>query len=129
MIIRRVELADASQWESMRRDLWPESPEDHRREISDFFAGMLDEPQAVLVVQEGSSLIAFAELAIRNDLKELQGKRVGYVEGLYVVPSFRHRGLTRKLLSVAREWAHQNNCDAVASDRADRIIVDPRFSG
>lgn len=50
----------------------------------------LDEPEAVLVVQEASSWIAFAELSTRDDIKELAGKKVGSVEGLYVVPSFRH---------------------------------------
>lgn len=111
----------------MRRDLWPEGAEDHGHEIAAFFAGALDEPQAVLVVQDGSSLIAFAELSTRDDIKELAGKKVGYVEGLYVVPSFRHRGVARKLLSAARLWARQNRCEALASDRAERIIVDPHF--
>ena len=66
MIIRPVELVDACGWEAMRRDLWPEGAEDHGHEIAAFFAGTLDEPQAVFVVQEGSSLIAFAELSIRQ---------------------------------------------------------------
>lgn len=127
MIIRAVEPVDAAAWEAMRRDLWPEGAEDHGHEIAAFFAGRLDEPQAVLVVEEGSSLIAFAELSTRDDIKELAGRKVGYIEGLYVVPSFRHRGVARKLLSAARMWAGQNRCQALASDRADRIIVDPHF--
>ena len=127
MILRPVELSDASAWEAMRRALWPEGAEDHAREILAFFAGTQDEPQAVLVLQEGSSLVAFSELSIRDNLHELAGKRVGYLEGLYVVPSFRGRGVARKLLSAAREWARQNHCEACASDRAERIIVDPHF--
>ena len=127
MIIRAVELVDGPAWEAMRRDLWPEGAEDHSREIAAFFAGTLVEPEAVLVVEEGSWLIAFAELSTRDDIKELAGKKVGYVEGLYVVPAFRHRGVARKLLSAARLWARQNRCEALASDRAERIIVDPHF--
>ena len=127
MILRPVELADASAWEAMRRDLWPDGADDHGREIAAFFAGTIEEPQAVFVVQEGCSLIAFAELSVRDDRNEFAGKRVGYVEGLYVVPAFRGRGLARKLLSAAREWARQNHCDACASDRAERIIVDRHF--
>jgi aminoglycoside 6'-N-acetyltransferase I len=111
----------------MRRDLWPETPEDHAGEIAAFFAGTLSEPQAVFVVQEGPALVAFAELSIRTDIEELPGRRVGYVEGLYIEPAFRHSGLARRLLSVARLWARQHNCEACASDRAERIIVDPRF--
>lgn len=111
----------------MRRDLWPEAAEDHGQEIRAFFAGRLDEPEAVFVVQEGSWLIAFAELSTREDIKNLAGKKVGYIEGLYVVPYFRHRGVARKLLSAARRWARENRCQALASDRAERIIVDPHF--
>jgi aminoglycoside 6'-N-acetyltransferase I len=125
--IRPIEPSDAATWGRLRRDLWPEDPESHAVEIASFFAGSLAEPQAVLVAQEGPNLIAFAELSIREDFPGLAGKRVGYVEGLYVCPAFRGRGIARTLLSASKSWARENHCDAFASDRAERIIVDPRF--
>ena len=127
MIIRSVEQSDAREWEAMRQDLWPEAADDHPLEIAAFFAGRLNEPQAVLVAQEGPSLVAFAELSIRHDIHELRGKRVGYVEGLYVAPPFRAQGIARKLLQASRQWAKNCGCEAFASDRSDRIVIDSRF--
>ncbi len=127
MKIRPIEPSDAATWERLRRDLWPEDPESHAVEIASFFAGTLPEPQAVLVAQEGPTLIAFAELSIRVDIPGLAGKRVGYVEGLYVTPAFRGRGIARTLLLASKSWARENHCEAFASDRAERIIVDPKL--
>jgi aminoglycoside 6'-N-acetyltransferase I len=127
MIIRPATISDASGWEALRRDLWPEDPESHAPEIARFFAGTLEEPQAVLLAFEGNLLIAFAELSIRRDLSEI-GQLVGYVEGLYIAPDWRGRGIARRLLVEAKAWAQRSACDAFASDRADRIIVDPRYS-
>jgi aminoglycoside 6'-N-acetyltransferase I len=71
----------------------------------------LQEPLAVLV----------AEPLIRFDLPGLQGKPVGYVEGLYVIPEARWRGVALKLLRAARHWSAERRCAAFASDRADRL--------
>lgn len=127
MIIRAAEPFDAPAWEVMRRAMWPDNPDSHAREIAEFFAGTIGEPQAVFVAQEGRTLLAVAELSIRNDLAELAGKRVGYVEGIYIAAPFRGGGVVRQLLRVAEEWARNNGCDAFASDRGERIIVDPNF--
>lgn len=127
MTIRPIEPADAPAWEAMRRDMWPDDPESHANEIASFFAGTLTEPQAVLVAQEGTKLVAVAELSVRQGLDGLSGKRVGYVEGLYVVSSFRARGIARQLLRAARRWARENGCEAFASDRSDRAIIDRHF--
>ncbi len=127
MTIRPIAPSDAATWERLRRDLWPEDPESHAVEIASFFADTFPEPQAVLVAQDGPNLIAFAELSIRDDIPDLARKRVGYVEGLYVTPAFRGRGIARTLLLASKSWARENHCDAFASDRAERIIVDPRF--
>jgi aminoglycoside 6'-N-acetyltransferase I len=126
-MIRAVSLADASQWEAMRRELWPDGASEHTGEIAAFFENRLPEPQAVLVAENGSVLVGFAELSIRFDIAGLEGKRVGFVEGLFVPPAFRHRGVARQLLQASREWARTNHCEAFASDRADRVVVDQRF--
>ena len=93
-----------------------------------FFAGSLEEPVAVLVAEcPPGTIVGFAELSIRDDLPGLQGKRVGYVEGLYLRPEARHRGVAEKLLQASRTWARQQKCTAFASDRADRIIIDKGY--
>ena len=128
VIIRPIARSDASVWEALRRDLWPECAGDHPTEIAMFFAGRLTEPVAVLVAECPPGMIAgFAELSIRDDLPGQEGQRVGYVEGLYLRPEVRHRGIALRLLQASRTWARQHKCTAFASDRADRIIIDRRY--
>ena len=50
------------------------------------------------------------------------------VEGLYEVPEARGRGITRRLLRASVDWARQQKCTAFASDRADRVIMDRRYT-
>ena len=127
MRIRPIRPSDAASWESMRRDLWPDGAHEHAAEISAFFAGAIDEPSGVFVAEESGLLVGVAGLSVRDDIAGLPGKRTGYVEGLYVIPEGRGRGIARQLLRAAKLWARSNQCDAFASDRGDRIIVDRRF--
>ena len=126
--IRPITVADALRWEQLRCALWPGHDAEHRQEIAAFFAGTLPEPAAVLVAEnEEGRMLACAELSIRDDLPQLPGRRVGYVEGLYVIPEARNRGIARKLLQASRDWARGQGCVALASDRAESIIVDRKF--
>jgi aminoglycoside 6'-N-acetyltransferase I len=126
MLIRDIAMKDAAEWEAMRCELWPDG-DDHAAEIAAFFAGTLAEPEAVLVAEDGGLLIGFAELSVRRDVAGLEGKFTGYVEGLFVRPAFRGRGVALQLLRVSQEWARGRRCVAVASDRGGRVIVDRRF--
>jgi aminoglycoside 6'-N-acetyltransferase I len=126
--IRPVTKQDAPVWEKLRQELWPDGAADHAPEIGDFFAGKLFEPVAVLVAETTvREIVGFAELSIRGDTPGREGKRVGYVEGLYVSPQVRHRGIAKRLLEAARAWASQQQCTAFASDRAGRIFIDRSF--
>lgn len=126
--IRPVTEQDAAVWEALRRELWPDGAADHAPEIADFFAGKLFEPVAVMVAETPArDIVGFAELSIRSDIPALEGKRVGYVEGLYVRPDVRHRGIAKRLLEAARVWAAHQQCTDFASDRAGRIVIDRSF--
>ena len=128
IVIRPARPGDDSSWLALRSELWPDGAADHGPEIATFFAGTLPEPDAVLVAQLPSGeIIGFAELSIRTDLLEIVGRRAGYVEGLYLRPEFRRRGIARQLLQASRRWARDQKCVAFASDRAGRIILDNSF--
>jgi len=126
VIVREITPEDAAEWLAMRHELWPDS-DDHDVEIAAFFAGSLQEPEAVLVAEDEGLLIGVAELSLRRDVAGLEGKLTGYVEGLFVRPAFRGRGIALRLLRASQEWARSRGCVAFASDRAERLVVDLRF--
>ncbi len=130
LYLRHAVPSDASCWEALRGDLWPDGKQDHGPEIAAFFAGKLEEPAAVLMAENvAGRIVAFAELSIRMDVAGLEGTWVGYVEGLYVIPEARHQGVARDLLEASRAWALGQNCAGFASDRAGRVVVDRGFPG
>ena len=126
--VREAVPGDAWLWEALRRDLWPDGADDHATEIAMFFAGTLEEPVGVLMAETAdSAIIGFAELSIRIDVAGVEGKRAGYVEGLYVRPEVRHHGVARTLMRASRVWARRQKCAAFASDRAGRVVIDKTF--
>ena len=131
VIIRSATPADAAVWQSLRTALWPDGGEDHGPEIAQFFAGQhFKDLTAVFIAEDGAgTILGYAELSIREDVPGLESIRTGYVEGLYVKPEFRFRGVARKLLQFSRRWFREQGCTACASDRAERIVVDRGFAG
>ena len=116
LIIRAATRSDADAWFEMRCALWPEDAGTHRPEIERFFAGDRREPAEVLVAFDGTVAIGFAELSIRNIVDGCSTGNVGYLEGWYVVPAARRRGVGRALLVAAESWARQQGCSEFASD-------------
>ena len=116
--IRPVQPNDAETWLQLRQALWPNhTREAHAAEIADFLAGTRAEPLAVLLAEDAmGKALGFAELSIRPYAEGCVSDRVAYLEGWYVVPGARARGIGQALVEAAAAWARQQQCTELASD-------------
>ncbi len=61
--------------------------------------------------------IGFAQCQLRHDYVEGTGSSpVGYLEGIFVQPEYRHRGYGGQLLGACERWAVSMGCGEFASD-------------
>ncbi|MBM3944773.1 MAG: GNAT family N-acetyltransferase [SAR202 cluster bacterium] len=107
---------DNADWHEMRHALWPESGRDqHAAELNRFVA----DPRfaAFLAVAPDGRAAGFAEVSLRSDYVEgCDTSPVAYLEGIYVRPGFRRRGVARLLVAAAEAWGRSRGCAEFASD-------------
>jgi aminoglycoside 6'-N-acetyltransferase I len=118
MTIRPATRHEAGAWLRLRCALWPQASEsEHRAEIDGFFAGQVREPLAVLLAEYGAAgVVGLAELSIRPSAEGCTSDRVAYLEGWFVVPEARRRGVGRALVAAAEQWGRDQGCREFASD-------------
>ena len=115
--VRHATPHDRESWVRLRHALWPDGSEAEHREEADRFFGGPRAPLAVLVAEDPPGVVAgFAELSIRPYAEGCLSDRVGYLEGWFVVPAARGRGVGRQLIAAAEEWARAQGCSEFASD-------------
>lgn len=103
-------------WARLRDALWPgQSPGEHRAEID----GLLcrgDSCAAFVAIGTGAA-VGFVECALRTDyVNGCTSSPAGFIEGLYVEPPARGRGIARRLVDAAASWARERGCRELASD-------------
>ncbi len=118
MSIRYATKGDSEAWLELRHALWPDSSRDeHRSEIESFLAGTAREPLAVLIAETGDGqVVGCAELSIRAYAEGCTSDRVAFLEGWYVTPEARGRGVGKELVAAAEGWAVAQRCTEFASD-------------
>jgi GNAT superfamily N-acetyltransferase len=124
IVVRRPQAKDQAEWSQMRAALWPETSADsHAEEIAALLGGNLTGwlagPHAVAVfvaVRPDGGLCGFLEASVRPMADGCTTHPVGYVEGWYVDPGMRRKGVGRALLEASEEWVSSWGCQEMASD-------------
>ncbi|MEA3015377.1 MAG: aminoglycoside 6-N-acetyltransferase [Sphingomonadales bacterium] len=109
MIVRPAGPDDRSGWGAMRARLWPDEDPDA------LAAELADAREIGFVAELEGELAGFIEIAVRNYAEGASGP-APYVEGLWVEPEHRRRGIARALLAAAEAWARDRGFGHLGSD-------------
>lgn len=117
MQVRTATESDQTCLLDLRRCLWPECPDAlHRGEIR----AMLENPArfaVMLAEDEAGKAIGYLEASSREDIVEgCEIQRIGYVEGWYVIPTQRRKGVGRALMRAAEKWMLAQGLTVLGSD-------------
>ena len=122
-ILSEEDLADFTR---LSLALWPEG----------VFAEELDQARnllsshkdAVYLARVQSENIAFIHVSLRTDYVEgTESSPVGYIEGIYVSPSYRRKDVATQLLVKAENWARQKGCKEMGSDTEISNLLSQQF--
>lgn len=116
MQIRKVRHDDRDEWVRLRDALWPRSRSDHEAETRKYFAERDDRLATFVVERESGRLGGFLETGWRNYAEGCANFPVAYIEGWYIEPDLRRRGLGRDLVRAAEDWARSCGFTEIASD-------------
>ena len=89
----------------MMYGLWP-----------DEFDGKLDEGETIFVSESDGKLIGFIALSIRNWVEGASIAPSPHVEGWYVDPEFRGKGIGTELMKAGEKWAADQGFKELTSD-------------
>ena len=111
MNIQKARESDLDSWASLRHALWPAGT---ITTLRDEAISILASPdQACLLLLDGVGTAAgFAEVAIHQG----PAGPYGHLEGWYVTPEYRGRGLGRKLISGIEQWCLHRAIGMLTSD-------------
>ncbi len=113
--IEKINKHNFNEWLSMALALWPDN---EKNELKDEFQKMLSSTkEQAFIYKLDNEYIGFINLSIRTDYVEgSNSSPVGFVEGIYVKPEYRNRGIAKKLIIKGEEWAKSKGCTQIGSD-------------
>jgi aminoglycoside 6'-N-acetyltransferase I len=101
----------------MRRALWPEADTGElAEEVAAHFAGGGPLAMVMLCEAEGAGPVGMIELSLRSHADGCRSSPVPFVEGWYVAPEARRKGVGAALMAAAEAWARAGGHSELASD-------------
>ena len=129
MKIVRGSIHNVDSWSRLRAALWPDgSLEQHREDVVETFLGATDKVVAFLIESEEGEIVGFAEGSLRGDyVNGCKSSPVLFLEGIYVLPSYRQKGIARLLCDAIGIWGRSRGCSEFASDAPLENEVSRKF--
>ena len=119
--------ADLDEWLDMGLALWPDNDRDELR--ATFEEMLRTEKEEPFICRDSNGVaVAFVNLSTRTDYVEgTVSSPVGYIEGIFVRPELRGRGVGRTLVRFAEQWTKQKGYPQLASDAELHNVDSHRF--
>ena len=118
--VREVGPGDREALVRFRCDLWPDDPaSEHEADVDRLLRGNARSTLrlVVLIAVSGDERVGFVEAGLRSHADGCETDHaVGFLEGWYVAPAYRRRGVGRALVDAAEAWARGHGCREMASD-------------
>ena len=115
-------------WIALRCLLWLNGSEHERRREAESLIQRLDRATILLARSPGPITIGFAEATLRSDyVNGCATSPVAFLEGIYVQPGWRRRGVARRLCNAVEKWASEKGCSEFASDTETDNAISERM--
>ena len=113
-VVRRAVAGDLDAWQALRIALWPDADDT----ADDLLAQLQRDDVAVwLAFDADGRAVGLVEAGLRRDyVNGTETSPVGFLEGLYVVESWRRAGVGRALVEATEQWTRDRGCSELASD-------------
>ncbi|HLA87321.1 MAG TPA: aminoglycoside 6'-N-acetyltransferase [Anaerolineales bacterium] len=114
IVIRRITKGDSHEWFKMRKGIWPDAPDEYLNfDMVDILASDQD---AVFFALVDGKPVGMLEARLREYGEGCETGPVGYIEGWFVYPEIRGKGVAGALSQAAEDWARGKGCTEMASD-------------
>ncbi len=125
MAISKAEYRHIAPWIAMRNAVYKGLDDTfHHKEI----AVILDDTdRECFFYAVDDVILGFVEVTLRNIVDGCLSSPVGYVEGIYIRPTWRGRGAAGMLLDAATAWCREKGCSEMATDAELDNIDAQRF--
>jgi aminoglycoside 6'-N-acetyltransferase I len=109
---------DIDAWAELRAALWPEGSVEHHRDELVQSLRVVDRREVAFLARAASGeIVGFAEATLRSDyVNGCDTSPVAFLEGIYVRPVDRRKGVARSLVRAVEAWGRERGCSELASD-------------